>query len=149
MWNRTILHPCGLKKKRSVIHLSLPIEPTNFPSALRGHSITSTSILVEWDAVPHEDQNGLILGYRVRYDTSEGWTFIQVDGSETFGNALSDLNEFSVYNICVLAFTVRGDGPESCILVVTAEDSKFCPLLVLLFSFVLMLLEGRKYNGKV
>ena len=101
------------------------VEPSKPPSNLRGHNISSTSILVEWDAVPPVDRNGIITGYRLEYNTSDGETSKQIGGPGTFTEILKGLNEFSVYNICMLAFTVKGDGPESCIVLSTDQDRKF------------------------
>ena len=89
---------------------------------------TSTSIFIKWDAVPSNQRNGKILGYKVLY------TFQVSDGRKTneVSVAMAHLNLTSLgknqkYGITVLAFNECGDGPSSEILVVkTDEDSKFC-----------------------
>ena len=102
-----------------------PPGPAKPPENVRGHNLSSTSIRVDWDAVPFEDQNGVIHGYRVRYNKSGEGEEENVVSSGTTNKTLINLNEFTVYNICVLAFTAKGNGPQNCTIVYTAEDSKF------------------------
>ena len=100
------------------------LEPSAPPANVKGNNSSSTSILVQWDEVPENDKNGIIKGYNVTYkDWRTGVEKTQtVDASQV---ELKGLNEFTKYNISVLAFTVKGGGPpSSTITVTTDEDSK-------------------------
>ena len=102
------------------------LEPSAPPNNVRGHNSSSTSILVQWNSVPEADQNGDITGYRVIYQPlPSGNITSKTENAEATELDVTLLNEFTNYSICVLAFTVKGDGPQSCITVITAEDSKF------------------------
>ena len=93
---------------------------------MRGENSSSTSILVKWDEVPADQQNGIITGYNITYksQTENDNGNIQVNGfvQET---DLTNLKEYVNYNITVFASTVKGDGPASDpIVVITDQDSK-------------------------
>ena len=82
--------------------------------------------MVQWDEVPANERNGIIKGYNVTYKnlTSEVEKTQTVDAPTRQVN-LTGLNEFTKYDITVLAFTVKGGGPpSSAITVTTDEDSK-------------------------
>ena len=102
------------------------LEPSLPPANVKGNNSSSTSILVEWDEVPENDKNGIIKGYKITYkDWRTGVEKTQTVDAPTRQVQLTELNEFTKYNISVLAFTVKGDGPlSSAITVTTAEDSK-------------------------
>ena len=51
---------------------SVLIEPNAPPANVQGHNTSSTSIWVDWDAVPIADQNGIILTYTVTYSSLPG-----------------------------------------------------------------------------
>ena len=94
---------------------------------MRGHNTSSTSILVSWDEVPADKQNGIITGYTITYhsqtENHNGNVPVEPDVRE---KNLTGLKEYVNYNITVFASTVKGDGPHSTpVLVVrTNQDSK-------------------------
>jgi len=101
-------------------------EPDGALQNMTGHKSSSTSILVIWDEVPADQQNGIITGYTITY-----WSQTENDnGSVLVGpydreKNLTNLKEFVNYNIIVFASTVKGDGPASDTIVVgTDQDSK-------------------------
>ena len=96
------------------------------PANATGNNSSSTSIVVQWDEVPENDKNGIIKGYNITYkDWRTGVEKTQTVDAPTRQVDLTGLNEFTKYNISVLAFTVKGDGPlSSTITVTTDEDSK-------------------------
>ena len=110
------------------IFINLPyfLEPSAPPANVKGNNSSSKSILVEWDEVPENDKNGIIKGYNITYkDWRTGVEKSQTVDAPTRQVDLTGLNEFTKYNISVLAFTVKGDGPpSSTITVTTDEDSK-------------------------
>ena len=102
------------------------LEPSAPPANITGNFNSSTSILVQWDEVPENDKNGIIKGYNVTYkDWRTGVEKTHIVDAPTRQVDLTGLNEFTKYNISVLAFTVKGGGPpSSAITVSTEEDSK-------------------------
>ena len=92
---------------------------------MRGQNISSTSISVSWDEVQVELQNGIIIGYNITYQsqTENNNGFVEAGRYDRQAN-LTGLKEFVKYNISVVAFTVKGDGPPSVTVVSTDEDSK-------------------------
>ena len=108
------------------ILISIP-EPDGFPQNVSGQSSSSKSILVMWDEVPANQQNGIITGYTITYQsqTQNDNGYVQVKGSVR-QTQLTNLKEYVNYGITVLASTVKGDGPASVPIVVrTDQDSKY------------------------
>lgn len=103
----------------------LLLEPNAPPQSVRGYAESSRSVLLQWNEVPPLDQNGVIKGYIIIYRalTTEVKNSTRVDAPKR-ELILVRLNEFTYYSLCVLAFTSKGDGPSTCIVVLT--DSKFC-----------------------
>ena len=94
---------------------------------MRGHNTSSTSIIVTWDEVPADQQNGIITGYTITYQsqTENHNGNVSARPNDRQRN-ITGLKEYVDYNITVFASTVKGDGPHSSpVLVVrTDEDSK-------------------------
>ena len=93
---------------------------------MRGQNSSSTSILVKWEEVQADKQNGIITGYTITYksQTENDNNNVQVNGSVR-QTELTDLKEYVNYNITVLASTAIGDGPpNNPIIVTTDQDSK-------------------------
>ena len=97
------------------------------PEDVEGRHINSTSILVTWGEVPLDKQHGKINEYTVIYKESEGGAEREKRlDSPTRRIELTDLIEYTVYDIQVLAATVKGDGPRSkTITVWTDQDGKY------------------------
>ena len=92
---------------------------------MRGHNTSSTSISVSWDEVQAELRNGIITGYTILYKSlTENDNGIVPAGPNDPQANLTGLKEFVDYNISVVAFTVKGDGPPSVLVVRTDQDSK-------------------------
>ena len=72
-----------------------------------------------------ELQNGIITGYIIEYQslTEKDNGYVKAGPNDRQAK-LTGLNEFVKYNISVVAFTVKGDGPPNVIVVSTDEDSK-------------------------
>ena len=92
---------------------------------MTGQNTSSTSILVSWEEVQAELRNGIITGYNITYQslTENDNGFLQASPNDHLAN-LTGLKEFVEYNISVVAFTVKGDGLPSVIVVRTDQDSK-------------------------
>ena len=79
-----------------------------------------------WEEVPVVEQNGIITGYTITYQsqTENDNNSVQVNGSVR-QTEFTNLKEYVNYNITVFASTVKGDGPASDPVVVrTDQDSK-------------------------
>ena len=102
---------------------------------MRGQNTSSIRISVSWEAVQADLRNGIISGYNITYQslTEIDSGFVPAGPNDRQAN-LTGLKEFVNYNISVVAFTVKGDGPPSIIVVRTDEDSKSN---IVLFSYVL------------
>ena len=101
-------------------------EPAVAPPNVRGHNTSSTSILVLWDEVPAEHQNGIITAYTITYQSqTENYNGSVPAGANVREKNITGLKEYVEYNITVFASTAKGDGPSSPVFVVrTDEDSK-------------------------
>ena len=101
--------------------------PSAPPVNVSGHNASSTSILVQWEEVPADDQNGIILSYTVTYKALPNGSQLtkNVTASRTQAT-LTGLNEYTNYSITVFASTAKGGGNVSAaIIVITDEDSKY------------------------
>ena len=102
-------------------------EPDGAPQNVRGQNSSSTSILVMWDEVPADQQNGIITGYTITYksqtENDNGSVLADPDDRQ---KELTGLKEYANYNITVFASTVKGDGPASYPVIVVRidQDSK-------------------------
>ena len=114
------------------LKLVLLSEPDGAPQNVTGENTSSTSILVTWKEVQAELRNGIITGYNITYQslTENDNGFVTAGPNDRQAN-LTGLKEFVDYNISVVAFTVKGDGPPSVIVVRTDQDSKSNNLNVL------------------
>ena len=100
-------------------------EPDGAPQNVRGHNTSSTSISVSWEEVQSDLQNGIITGYNITYESQieNDKGVLLTDPNDRQAN-LTGLKKFVNYNISVIAFTVKGDGPPTVIVVRTDQDSK-------------------------
>ena len=114
------------------LKLVLLSEPDGAPQNVTGENTSSTSILVTWKEVQAELRNGIITGYNITYQSlTENDNGIVKAGPNDRQANLTGLKEFVEYNISVVAFSVKGDGPPSVIVVRTDQDSKSNNLNVL------------------
>ena len=95
---------------------------------------------MKWKPVPEQYRNGIILGYRLTWkfmsaidhqlepndEETEKWPRkATVLGPNVFLFRLHDVKAFTWYCLKMLAFTRKGDGPESsCIFILTQEGGK-------------------------
>ena len=94
--------------------------PDGNPQNVIAATISSTSISVLWEMVPLISQNGIIITYEVLLEPG-----VMVNSSD-LNVTIEDLNENTIYNISVRAFTIIGSGPSSSPIVTvrTLEDRK-------------------------
>ncbi|XP_020283453.1 neogenin isoform X2 [Pseudomyrmex gracilis] len=95
-------------------------QPTQPPHNVTLEAASSTSIIVRWEP-PLEGQNGIILGYRIRYrrfphDPRSGDrrtpVTITTEGNQRL-YVLNGLEKHVVYQVRICAFNVNGTGPWS------------------------------------
>ena len=81
-----------------------------------------------WNEVPADQQNGVITGYTIKYqsqtENNNGNVAARPSDRQKI---LTNLQQYVNYNITVFASTVKGDGPASdpVIVVRTDQDSKY------------------------
>ena len=97
------------------------IAPGRPPLYITYSSPSSSSLLVEWGAIPPQFKNGIIRGFEVHVQYN-GTVKITVRGPRLYWVILDGLKKFTVYHIRVFAFTNEGYGPENNITAVTAQD---------------------------
>ena len=117
------------------------VVPNAPPDNVRGNNETSTSIFVQWDEVPADNQNGIIVNYTVTYTKlPDGSPTDEVVVIAPKSNAtLTTLKKFTNYSITVFASTTKGGGNRSePIIVITDEDSEYnSRIFINSFFFVL------------
>jgi len=103
------------------------VVPNAPPANVTGNNETSTSIFVQWDEVPADNQNGIIVNYTVTYtELSSGSSLDEVVIAPKRNITLEALEKFTNYSITVFASTSKGSGNRSDpIFVITDEDSKY------------------------
>ena len=97
------------------------------PSNITAQNTSSSSIIVTWNDVPAEHQNGNITGYKVyiRNIGSEGGWESEETSQKTFSKSGLDLWTF--YDIKISAKTSVGEGVQSnAVTVRTDEDGECC-----------------------
>ncbi|XP_047661184.1 receptor-type tyrosine-protein phosphatase S isoform X15 [Tachysurus fulvidraco] len=112
-------------------------KPSAPPQEVKCSSPSSTSLLVSWRPPRSESQNGLLVGYIVRYAVAGGGAGLGV-GAETMEELqapatsteimLQRLEKWMSYRVSVAAATAVGPGPESTTLMCrTDEDVPSAP----------------------
>lgn len=78
------------------------------------------SIIVSWKPVPDCFVHGILRGYRVLYklltvaeESVQAETVIKTTDEKTLTTTLEGLENYGMYDIRVLAFTIKGDGAVS------------------------------------
>ena len=96
-----------------------------------------------WHEVPTEEQNGIITGYTITYQSqTENDNGIVVAGPDDRQKNLTNIHEYVIYNITVFASTVKGNGPASNPIVVrTDQDGEFSMSPNMLPGFCIKLLH--------
>lgn len=91
---------------------------------MTGHNTSSTSLFVDWKTVPVGYVHGILRGYYVFYRIKNKQTFLRTQTLLHYVD-LNGLRKFTVYEIRVAAFTIKGHGVKSkTIFVSTDEDGK-------------------------
>ncbi|XP_029624960.1 interleukin-6 receptor subunit beta-like isoform X1 [Salmo trutta] len=91
--------------------------PISAPGNISSSNVSQSSMVLEWTAVPEEDNRGFLLGYFLHYtERLQDWTDaepnITVDAGST-SYELVDLQSSTVYRVQLSAFTGAGMGVRS------------------------------------
>ena len=114
---------------RSFIGVFVVAVPNAPPANVIGKNVTSTNIFVQWDEVPANNQNGVIVNYTVTYTElpiANGSSTAEVVIAPKRNATLTGLKKFTNYRVTVFASTAKGGGNRSDpIIVITDEDGKY------------------------
>ena len=112
-----------MKNRFGVVVIAVPNAP---PANITGNNVTSTSIFVQWNEVPADNQNGIIVYYTVTYtEVPSGNPGTKIVIAPRTNATLTGLKKFTSYSITVFASNAKGDGNRSePIIVITDEDRK-------------------------
>ncbi|XP_033111452.1 uncharacterized protein LOC117112473 isoform X2 [Anneissia japonica] len=91
---------------RNKTHESRPSKEVQFESIENQRN----DILLKWDVVPKESQNGKMLGYKI-YVNNESYAKVDVNYTQYL---LKGIGYESWYNICITAFNSAGESPFNC-----------------------------------
>ena len=104
--------------------ISVPSQaPGNFTVA----ATLSTSITASWQLPPKYGRHGIITGFKLFYrkKDSAGSPTVRTNNVTSLTRVVSGLDAYTGYEFQVLAFSSKGDGPKSSIVVeTTKEDGK-------------------------
>ena len=69
-------------------------------------------LLAKWNPVPVSCRNGIILGYRVKYQRLDGSSPCRIENTtaDVLYAFLYDMDLYANYSISISAFTRKGDG---------------------------------------
>ena len=104
--------------------ISSPV-PDGSPQNVGGFPLVIDAIRVTWEDVVQADQNGIIAGYVVFYTESSVFDEKNLTvGREKREANLTGLKIHTLYNIRVLAFTIKGRGPKSAAVSIRTLEGK-------------------------
>ncbi|ESO89015.1 hypothetical protein LOTGIDRAFT_106770, partial [Lottia gigantea] len=113
--------------------------PSGPPTNVVATSSSSTSINVTWGPVRFLQQNGMIQGYKVKYESqSEGIAaeYEEISGNMTMGVELTGLRKFVTYELNLLAYTRMGDGVLGRAAVAQTDEDLPGPPIIIYFPMV-------------
>lgn len=118
---------CQSFNKRNLFFFSAPGQPQMFQVTV----ISSTSVRMGW-ALPSET-NGIIRGFKVRYEKAGTTSSKNIPGTTTLSYVVTGLDKCTQYSFRILAYTVK-DGPyTSVVQKTTAEDGRILYILETFF----------------
>ena len=101
--------------------------PSQAPADVQLFNTSSTSLKAVWGPVPVCCRHGVIRGYRLFLRDNISGAFVRNETAPRSGHEFefSSLLKYYSYNVSILAFTVKGDGPLSVdVVAMTDEDGK-------------------------
>uniref|UniRef100_A0A8D3BPC4 protein-tyrosine-phosphatase n=1 Tax=Scophthalmus maximus TaxID=52904 RepID=A0A8D3BPC4_SCOMX len=93
---------------------TLQAKPSAPPQEIKCSSTSSTTLLVSWHPPPLTSQNGVLAGYRVRYQVTHFDIFLSPSPPTVPQEmVIGGLKPDTTYSITVAAYTTKGDGARS------------------------------------
>ncbi|XP_048583376.1 protein sidekick-1 [Nematostella vectensis] len=86
--------------------------PSSPPDDVTYDVLSPSSIIVRWKPVPVHHRNGIIQGYRLRYQTEMRIIIVNLTADQ-YSAILTDLDRVANYTIFMSAFTRSGEGNSS------------------------------------
>ncbi|KAG8195386.1 hypothetical protein JTE90_001400 [Oedothorax gibbosus] len=88
--------------------------PSDVPQNVTIEASSSSTVIVRWEPPPKESQNGVIMGYKIRYKLkgSRRGDTVTTDGNRRL-YALTGLEKGAQYSIKISASTINGSGPAT------------------------------------
>ena len=89
--------------------------PSEAPYKIQLHTVNTTTLNATWRDVRLIHQNGVILGYRVRFQHADDGPLLwnMTTGPDVHDFLFTDLLIFQNYSVQMQAFAGKGDGPWS------------------------------------
>ena len=86
--------------------------------------MSQTEIQLFWAPVPADKVNGILTGYKVSYRKAQGSHPVKYKSfnSSSLQGVIDGLSPFTIYNVDVRAFTIKGDGIPSPFITVQTEE---------------------------
>ena len=109
--------------------------PSQAPSGFKVTASTSTSITASWQLPPEYARHGTITGFKLFYakKASQGPPTELTNKVTSLSRVVRGLDKYTEYEFQVLAFSSKGDGPKSSVVVErTKEDGKIYRTMVLI-----------------
>ena len=104
------------------------------PPNVTARNSSSTSILLEWDLMPEEDWNGIILGYVICYTGRDGVEQTFVHESTSSSLDLQGLEKFTEYSFQLTVFNSIGESNRSEIVSCKTDQDSKSFLMLYVFS---------------
>ena len=99
--------------------------PSAAPINLRLVHRDSRSIIVDWDPIPEDSDNGFLNGYKVEYwENRHNKTALRETSNDEYTVVLDGLSYNTVYMIRVAAFTSSGSGDFSESVLIETKECK-------------------------
>ena len=98
--------------------------PSAPPENVRVTASSPNNLRIEWEAPPSTDRNGIIIGYTLQYKKSNESSYSTVLPTSIALANITNLNEFTEYEIKVAAATASGLGPYSDAIVETTSEGR-------------------------
>ncbi|RDD37102.1 Protein sidekick-2, partial [Trichoplax sp. H2] len=112
--------------------------PQSYPQNVKSLAVSASSITLSWQPVLLSDRNGIIIAYKISYNSSRWNDYGNITvNATTTSKLLMNLSPFTVYNITMKAATIIGLGPESPVIsVITRQAAPSESPMVQLISLV-------------
>ena len=116
---------CPVKHAVCKYTIIFPSAPSAPPTNVNTLNVTSSTIIIQWGRVNCKHQNGLIIGYSVRYGVQGNInTTINISGGSVNNTTISNLLVSTTYEIEVAAVNSAGVGVFSPVILACTKPSE-------------------------